>query len=157
MYSSSCYRKIATNMVQFPRIHFLTGFLSPLGTTEPQSAEDLFKNLHTHNLSLASFIQLSPPENFEKPTANQDVWMEDRESERVWNNIESSLLTSSGIFRLSEPEDTSEIEMLYEDYCPNNNENSTHQAFSDMPRVNPLTKEKFASHAAITVNSHAIK
>ena len=60
LYSSWWYKKLATNMVQFPRLHFLSGFLSPLNCKSKRSetwefdnctsAEKLFKNLHEYNL-----------------------------------------------------------------------------------------------------------
>lgn len=104
--SSSCYKKLATNMVQFPRLHFLSGFLSPLKYTDKvmendqiQNSESLFKNLHDHNLSLASFIDLR---------TKLDI--------KNHMKIESTLLNSSGIFRLSDESEVSEIELNYQQY-----------------------------------------
>lgn len=136
-------------MVQFPRLHFLSGFLSPLGCTERKnspeyenknSVDAIFNNLHENNLSLASFINL-------------------RTQSDIKNNVnyESDLLNSSGVFRLSDENSVSEIEMKYNQYCQNNSENSTHQAYSDLPRVNKFTNERYETHAAITVNSHTMK
>jgi len=149
LYSSSCYKKIATNMVQFPRIHFLSGFLSPLNMKlkkedwifdDMQNVESLFKNLHDYNLSFSSFIELRTKDDLKNHT-----------------NIESALLNSSGIFRLSDESEISEIELKYQYYCQNNNTNSTHIAFSDETRENAWTGENYSNHAAFTVNSHAMK
>mmetsp|Transcript_29490 Transcript_29490/g.26068 ORF Transcript_29490/g.26068 Transcript_29490/m.26068 type:complete len:137 (+) Transcript_29490:81-491(+) len=136
-------------MVQFPRMHFLCGFLAPLdmklkkeeaGFEKSNEAESLFKNLHHHNQSLSSFIELRTESDLKNHT-----------------NIESALLNSSGIFRLTDDNEISDIELKYQDYCQNNNANSTHQAYSDVTRENSWTREKFQNHAAFTVNSHAMK
>lgn len=150
--SSSWYKELATNMVQFPRVHFLTGFLSPLNWKikrsedtlfdESQSTDALFQNMHTHNCSLASFIELRTESDIKNHL-----------------NIESSLLNSFGTFRLSDESVASEIEGKFQQYLQNYNfhENSTHQAYSDTTRMNAWTNENFQNHAAFTVNSHAMK
>lgn len=104
--------KLATNMVQFPRLHFLSGFLSPLnwkskrsetwGFDNCSSAEKLFKNLHEYNLSLASFIKIRTQSDIKNHL-----------------NIESALLNSSGIFRLSDESEVSDIELKFQEYCQN--------------------------------------
>lgn len=150
LHSSWWYKKLATNMVQFPRLHFLSGFLSPMDCKaklrdeedSSQSAKSLFKNLHEHNKSLASFIDLRTQEDI-----------------ATHQNVESKLLNSSGIFRLSDDTEISEIEMSFQQYCQNDGflENGAHQAYSGNTRVNAWTDEKYINHAAFTVNSHAMK
>lgn len=152
LYSSWWYKKLATNMVQFHRLHFLSGFLSPLNCKYrkvdgaeydyTQTADGIYSNLNDNNLGLASFIDLR---------TQSDI--------KNHHNIESALLNASGIFRLGDESEISDIEMKFQHYIQNYNfmENSSHQAYSDSPRVNAWTGENFTNHAAFTVNSHAMK
>lgn len=98
--------------------------------------------MHTHNCSLASFIELRTESDIKNHL-----------------NIESSLLNSFGTFRLSDESVATEIEGKFQQYLQNYNfhENSTHQAYSNTTRVNAWTNESFENHAAFTVNSHAMK
>lgn len=98
--------------------------------------------MHEYNLSLASFIEIRTQSDIKNHL-----------------NIESALLNSSGIFRLSDESEVSDIELKFQEYCQNYwfLENNAHQAYSDTPRINAWTEENYYNHAAFTVNSHAMK
>jgi hypothetical protein len=156
--SSSCdYAKYYVNLCPYPRLHFMTPFLSPLRCTDqevmekendpddPFEREDdvsVLKHLRYHNLPMLAGCE-----------------MRTRDEEKKEINQGATLLASAAAIRLRSSSQIGLLEQEYGQYIKSwdSGELLSSCMFSRKPRIDPNTKAEYEhGNAAFLFNSVSI-